>query len=587
MKITRFMDLPNESEDSEKEITIDFEKANPQTIIEKLGHIAACLQNFRITDEFYEKVGPHLNAIADFLVVSPVQAILFTIVLEKSDNIRGITIDNIAKTLGCSKIESLKYEEDFEWLIERKLVRKIENDRYGTKYLIYSQNVIKALRKGEFWEFTEYNNIDVERFWNLIGEFFEKIEEDKMDKTEFINEFNDLAKSNPKLPFINKIEEYGVNKNFVDYSALLFFCSELVNHERDSLEVNGFYGGNFSELKGLLGVAEYSVFKSALKTQKQNLMKIGFIENDITSEGMVKPETYRLTNKARQEFLGDIKLAQKEIQRDSDFLLWEKLTPKTLFFDGKTEKSIKEIYDFLSEEKFAGVQQRLLDNKMRSGFACIFYGAPGTGKTESVYQIARETQRDILAVDMSSIKNKFVGESEKNTKMIFTRYRSFVEDYKKAGKPIPILLLNEADALISKRLNTDNANPTIAQMQNTMQNIILQEMEMLNGILIATTNLTDNMDSAFERRFLYKVEFTKPSTEVKTAIWQSIIPSLSGEDARTLAIRYDFSGGQIENIARKQMVSSILYGKESTLNDICVFCDEEKFEKENGRKMGF
>ena len=136
---------------------------------------------------------------------------------------------------------------------------------------------------------------------------------------------------------------------------------------------------------------------------------------------------------------------------------------------------------------------------MRKGFACLFYGAPGTGKTETVLQLARKTGRALMQVNISTIKDKYVGESEKNIKNLFDRYRQLVE-----SEPIaPILFFNEADAIFNKRSeNTERADD---KMENARQNIFLQGMETLEGILIATTNLTSNLDSAFERRFIYKV----------------------------------------------------------------------------------
>ncbi len=97
-------------------------------------------------------------------------------------------------------------------------------------------------------------------------------------------------------------------------------------------------------------------------------------------------------------------------------------------------------------------------------------------------------------------------------------------------------------------------------MENSIQNIILQEMEKLDGILIATTNLTTNLDNAFERRFLYKIRFDRPDEKVKEQIWASMLPTLSEEDARELAHGFDFSGGQIENIVRKKEIKFIIDG---------------------------
>ena len=183
---------------------------------------------------------------------------------------------------------------------------------------------------------------------------------------------------------------------------------------------------------------------------------------------------------------------------------------------------------------------------------------------------------------MSQMRDKYVGESEKNVKQIFTRYRRICKE----SDQTPILLLNEADALLGVRMT--NVEHSVDQMENTMQNILLQEMENFDGILIATTNLTQNLDSAFDRRFLYKVEFLKPTAEESRHIWQAMLPEISEEDAWTLAKQYAFSGGQIENIARKQIVNSILFPEEGRdLNKIRQACDSEYLNKNQTRPIGF
>lgn len=176
-----------------------------------------------------------------------------------------------------------------------------------------------------------------------------------------------------------------------------------------------------------------------------------------------------------------------------------------------------------------------------------------------------------------------MGESEKNVKSIFDQYRAL----SKKSKLTPILLFNEADSIFGKRLT--EVRHSVDQMLNTMQNIILQEMENLEGILIATSNLTDNLDKAFERRFLYKIKFERPSAEARGHIWQAMIPSLKANQATTLAERYDFSGGQIENVARKYAINNILYGEcLDTLNSLNSICENELIENDSDqRREGF
>ena len=221
---------------------------------------------------------------------------------------------------------------------------------------------------------------------------------------------------------------------------------------------------------------------------------------------------------------------------------------------------------------------------MRTGFACLLYGGPGTGKTETVYQLARRTGRAIMPVNISEIRDKFVGETEKRIKQVFDKYRAYVKESNKKNTLCPILFFNEADAIISKR--SENVERSVEK--NAMQNIILQEMENLDGILIATTNLISNLDSAFERRFIYKIELSKPSEEVKSLIWQSMMPELCEYDADELAKSYDFSGGQIENVVRKQTINWVLYGKNATLEDLRTICNEENISNNNTRsRIGF
>jgi SpoVK/Ycf46/Vps4 family AAA+-type ATPase len=219
---------------------------------------------------------------------------------------------------------------------------------------------------------------------------------------------------------------------------------------------------------------------------------------------------------------------------------------------------------------------------MRRGFACIFYGAPGTGKTESALQIARITGRALMIVDVPNLRSKWVGDTEKNTKAIFEKYRN----YCKQSDLAPILLFNEADAILCKR--KEGAENSVDKMENAMQNIILQEMETLDGIMIATTNLTGNLDTAFERRFLYKIEFPKPSPNESQHIWHNMLPEISEQEAYDLAKQYSFSGGQIENIARKQVVNAVLSGEDRvSMESVQEACKTELFNNSNTRRIGF
>ena len=141
--------------------------------------------------------------------------------------------------------------------------------------------------------------------------------------------------------------------------------------------------------------------------------------------------------------------------------------------------------------------------------------------------------REIMKVDISQSKSMWFGESEKIIKRIFTNYRVYL----KGCSRTPILFFNEADAIISKRY--ESGFSSLTQTENAVQNIILEELENFEGIFFATTNFA-SFDPAFERRFLFKIEFQKPDIPVKAKIWQSKLPSLSESECELLARRYDF-----------------------------------------------
>ena len=119
------------------------------------------------------------------------------------------------------------------------------------------------------------------------------------------------------------------------------------------------------------------------------------------------------------------------------------------------------------------------------------------------------------------------------------------------------------------------AERSVDKMNNTIQNIILQEMEKMEGILIATTNLTENLDYAFERRFLYKVEFTAPEASVRAHICAPMMPFLTAEAKSYLAGHYPLFGGQIENIFCKCAVEFILDDRNPEINVIGQMCETE------------
>lgn len=297
--------------------------------------------------------------------------------------------------------------------------------------------------------------------------------------------------------------------------------------------------------------------------------------------------TIRLSEKGKKFFLDsdyslyETKLDDSKLKKPCD------IKTKKLFYSEENQKQIDDLTQSLSQSKFTKIQKRLNEKGLPSGIAVIFHGAPGCGKTESVYQIAKKTGRAIMQVDISNTKSCWFGESEKLIKKVFTDYKDAckIAAKMKNGRT-PILLFNECDAVFGKRKDVTHSNT--AQEENAIQNIILEELEKLDGILIATTNLTENLDPAFERRFLFKIRFENPSVEAKKAIWKNKMKWITPAQAQSLAERYNFSGGEIENIVRKAEMKEIISGHRPAWSDILDMCKVEKLNAPvTEKRMGF
>jgi SpoVK/Ycf46/Vps4 family AAA+-type ATPase len=459
---------------------------------------------------------------------------------------------------------------ELDELEKRKLVRCCRDTRFVT-YRI-TRDVIECLKQGKEYFPVKHQNISINELFTELEELFDQKKENELTFATLVFELETLMDDNMQLEFCKKIKNCPLGEE--DKTLLLFFCHLFVNDDDDGV---GFH--DFDDL--FANKSTFKRIKSAFKERYNDLITDAYIENT-NSNGFEDREYFKLTDKTKKELLAELNIRETQAKSVKGMILSNSITQKELFYNDKEADQIQRLTALLQKDNFLTVQKRLSDSGMRTGFACLFYGAPGTGKTETVYQLARETGRNIMMVDIAETKSMWFGESEKKIKEIFDRYKSLV----KSSETAPILLFNEADAVIGKRMEATDRS--VDKTMNAIQNIILQEMENLDGIMIATTNLTQTLDKAFERRFLYKIEFEKPNLVAKQAIWQVMIPTLSDTDANVLALRYDFSGGQIENIARKRTVDTIISGNESSLDDLLTYCQNELMAKQTTRnKVGF
>ncbi|MBE6187644.1 MAG: ATP-binding protein [Rikenellaceae bacterium] len=508
-----------------------------------------------------------ISYLGERLALTPMQTLLLSAFINYGDE-SYVEIRELASLFNCPRIRVISYQSDIDELCRRKLIRYRESDN---DYVI-PRAVIRAFSNDEPYN-AQINRCENEdALFDQIATLCEERRNSHISYSDYCEEMEMILTTNNHLEFVKLL-----NKEELDPLDKLFFvwcCNMLINEDdTDICEID--MRRMIGNKRGLIRRLRESLMTGANALIENNLLSYSF------NDGLSSRESFVISDKSKKTLLKSLIVASSTAPRCKDLLPYTKITAKELFYNASERQAIDRLESLLRPENFKLVCERLSNQGMRRGFACLFYGAPGTGKTETVLQLARRCGRDIMQVNISTIKSKWVGESEKNIKEIFDRYRTAVEHSEVA----PILLFNEADAIISQRMN--NAQRSVDKMDNAIQNIILEEIEKLDGILIATTNLAGNMDSAFERRFIYKIEFKKPTVEAKCSIWKSMIPSLDESVVNMVAQKYDFSGGEIENIARKYSVEYVLTGKHADIETLTDICDNEQLNKNKHIRIGF
>lgn len=232
----------------------------------------------------------------------------------------------------------------------------------------------------------------------------------------------------------------------------------------------------------------------------------------------------------------------------------DKLMGKKLHLNPSADKTLTDLKRLTRKAAFQRFQKQMKAAGEPEGLIVLLHGEPGTGKTESVKQWAKECKRDILMFDVAQQRDKWYGQSEKNLDLVFKHYKESCQDKDQA----PILLFNEADSVFQKR---DQTNGSMTSTENAMQTILLQHLEQFSGILVATTNLPHAFDSAFDRRFLYKVELGLPEPQIRKKILQDFFPGCSASYSLELSEKYVFTGAEVANFKKQWLIQQVLNPK--------------------------
>lgn len=502
-----------------------------------------------------------IDAIASFLGITNAQTVLFAVIADLSLQ-RTVTLEGLARHFDCSVLRLVTYMKETEYLekkgfVKRLIRRKGRRPSYNDIGFTVPAFVIDALLQGDTAKLEAATRFDLPAFLKQITDLIDEREENTIGTAQVLEEAGFLIAANKQLPFVSYVDN-GL-KSMLSKCAVFAFSFVRLKGQA-SVDFESFANSLFDDLSQQLE------FCQELASGRHELVKAGYIkliasEFDGEKSASLSPRT------ARELYHSYPNLLKPENDR-SGLIGYRSLKNKNLLFSPELQEQLDLLEDIMKPAKFRSYCRQLKRNGLSSGITAVFSGEPGTGKTEEVYQLARRTKRSIMMVDLSQMRSKWFGESEKRVRQLFDEY----EAVRKASIVEPILFINEADGLLTKRIDLSASNEASDRVTNTMQNVLLQALENFEGILIATTNLTGNLDRAYERRFSLRLNFPRPDKYIRASIWKEKLPGLTNEEARLLGERFEISGGEIDNHVRQVLVHKVLRKEGdlfATLNEKC------------------
>ncbi|MEL1077934.1 ATP-binding protein [Campylobacter coli] len=439
-------------------------------------------------------------------------------------NIESNKSQNLILSLLQSELSLSEYF--LEFLEAKPRLNLDKKEAYG-EYLEYLKDEFMRVELYERLSFIRSSTYSDELKAQI--KLYEKHIKERLKKSKFYNILADIFKEysleyKEQIIFLALLkEEYTLsNENSVsrEMNSLLSLVSEndLEKHKNKSL---------LQENAPLLNLIEYDEYLNAFG----DISKSFFITDEILQ---------RIINFEPKQ---NKKIKIESVLKDQD--IFELIEPSIDINDIIMPQNTKELLENILKQQDKKVLERLNSWGIKSNknieAKIIFYGPAGTGKTMSALAMAKSMKKSVLSFDCSKILSKWVGESEQNVRKIFDTYKNIVQTCKQS----PILLLNEADQFLSTRVDGSSGSD---KMHNQMQNIFLEQIERFNGVIIATTNFLESLDSAFSRRFDYKIEFKKPDFKDRLKMWEKFLPRKASFEKAfdvNLLANYELSGAQI------------------------------------------
>ena len=549
-----------------------------KNILKAVKQIFVCTKDIEMDDQLIEDLRVHTEPIMTFFRIGHFESVILSLYIEYTLRDVEVDMNKVINHFGRDISVVADINEAIDELFQMKLISVRESEFTSKQQSKFNQNIqlspkaLDAMIKGDAEIFFTNN---IQNFLSLVEEASELIckrRERKITTDILLNDIKALIEANMEYPEVQWILSHN-NIDYYDITILLGVTSDILEGY-DDVDIDNIIQAVFSRL------TDQIAYKRTLKENKNFLFVNEIIE--FSTDMFAFLNYIKLSEEALDNLLGGNKesVVKAYVPKMGIIIQADQIKPENLFYNYEEKEQIDILTEALEEKNYHHLMSQLKDNGMKEGFTVLLHGYPGTGKTSSVKQIAKATGRNIFIVEIDRILSKWVGESEKNISKIFDEYNKC----KKSFSSVPILLFNEADAILGKRINISNS---VDKSFNTFQNLLLQELEDFEGIFMATTNLANQLDDAFDRRLLYKIEFKKPDENVRRKILKNSFAGIADPVIDKLN-HYALTGGQISNVKKKLLVYNILKNSQLDPDYLVKLCEAElSMSKKLTNSIGF
>jgi len=506
----------------------------------------------------YQELDKEIQLVAKFLDLNSDLSCLIIAVLFNRRLLKGTSkmeLSQLSSMFKCNLKDSVILNNELESLKLKRIIKlNKKEDNEITCYL--TNDTIDAVLKGQNSNLKNNKNVKIENLLQAVNrELYKGIDDEEISSaiSDCFEDFNCLRE-------VKLIQNLKLNE--VDRTILLFVILRRVIYKETAVALERIFRVALND-----PFNRYYV-KREFESGKNHLFTANILIYSASSNPKEKVEMH-------PEFIKKIKL--KELGKEIDFTIDSNLI--TLINPNEIKLQTQMVYEqstniefldkILSTDGFISVSEKLKTEKIgENQLVAMLYGLSGTGKTQTVKNIAAKYNRPILQVNISQIKDPYIGISEKNISEVFVLYRKALEHFQRYDAKLkgftgtPILYIDEFESLMPQRTAFESS--PAGNMLTNMVGVFLTEIEKLQGILLLSTNIPSSIDSAFHRRINFKFNFGAYSKNSQRKAMKVYFHDMEEEILDSILNEIDLTPGNIVNMRKAFVLEEIFSDLTST-----------------------